>query len=281
MAAGSGAAETQHRTEAREKQHLVELVAKLRARWAGENLIIGHLAVGVHGDINEQAVRQRKFEVLPFRRPGLRIVRKRNELGGAHEIESDVILDGANGGAGHDHLEDEDKHKYGGEESAGGRNAQRAENVVEKNLGAILYAAYAAGPIARMLRLSSGDFDADGKINRRNIPGDAGKQHCQPAETFEFLTANIAAFEMLPDLGTLCNARSAGDCIIEITRQIRSYCIALHWTPLPVELARGDIDSGDRIAVNSSEASETRRAAEKASPNGEGWASETLPCEDD
>jgi len=57
-----------------------------------------------------------------------------------------------------------------------------------------------------------------------------------------------------------------------------------------VELARGDFDSGDREAVsvsdacksvNRSEESVTRRAAENASPKGDGRASETLPCEED
>jgi hypothetical protein len=74
--------------------------------------------------------------------------------------------------------------------------------------------------------------------------------------------------------------------------------MALHRKPSPVELARGDIDSGDREAVrdsddreavndsgdrkavNPSEENVTRRAAEKASPKGDGWASETFPCEE-
>jgi hypothetical protein len=74
--------------------------------------------------------------------------------------------------------------------------------------------------------------------------------------------------------------------------------MALHRKPSPAELARGDIDSGDREAVsdsddreavndsgdreavNPSEENVTRLAAEKASPKGDGWASETLPCEE-
>src|SRR2546429_5740126 len=38
---------------------------------------------------------------------------------------------------------------------------------------------------------------------------------------------------------SLFHTRSSGYSIIEITRQFGSYRVALHWTPLPAELARG------------------------------------------
>jgi len=133
-----------------------------------------------------------------------------------------------------------------------------------------------------MLRLSGSDLNANGEIGRRNVHGHTRKHDRQLAEAFQLLAANVATFEVLPNLGALCDTRSASDSIIEITSQFRSYRIALHGSPSPAELARGDFISdciavealGDRKAVN-------RRAAENASPKGDGCASETLPCEDD
>src|SRR6266851_1270976 len=271
VAAGSGTAEAQHGAEAGEEQHLVKLAPEFQAVWAGENLIIGHVALGVDGDVQQQAVRQRKFEVVLLRGPSLRIVRKRNQLCGAHQIESHVILDGADGSARHDHLEHQHENEDGGEESASGWNGQRSEDVVEQNFGAILHAARAAGPILRMLRLRGSHLDAHGETGRRNVAGHTREHNGQLAETFQLLAANAATFQVLPNLYALCNARSAGYSIIEITRQFGSYRVALHWTPLPVELTRGDVLSEETV---------TRRAAEYASPKGEGRASETLPCED-
>src|SRR5205823_13106190 len=82
-----------------------------------------------------------------------------------------------------------------------------------------------------------------------------------------------------PNLDALGDARSASNGIIEITSQFRSYRSALHGSPSPGELARGDFIS-DCEAVNPSEENVNRRAAENASPKGDGRASETLPCED-
>src|ERR1700687_1544177 len=99
---------------------------------------------------------------------------------------------------------------------------------------------------------------------RENITGRLRERSQLPA-------ANAATFQVLPNLDALFNARSAGYSIIEITREFGSYRVALHWTPLPVYLARGDIPSEEIV---------TRRAAENASPKGDGRASDTLPCED-
>src|SRR5260370_12711605 len=92
-----------------------------------------------------------------------------------------------------------------------------------------------------MMRLSGSDLDAHGEISRGNVVGDTGKHDGQLAEAFQFLAANAATFQVLANLNALCNARSAGYSIIEITRQFGSYRVALHWTPLPAELARGDV----------------------------------------
>src|SRR6266850_5450933 len=271
VAAGRGTAEAQHGAEAGEKQHLVKLAPEFQAVWAGENLVIGHVALCVDGNVQKKTVRQGKFEVVLLRCPGLRIVRKRDQFGGAHQIECYVVLDGAHGDARHDHLEHQHENEDGREESACGWKGQRAENIVEENFGAILHAAHSARPVLRMLRLSGSNLDAHGEIGRRNIFGDTRKHHGQLAEALQFLAANAATFQVLPNLDTLFNARSARYRIIEITGQFGSYCVALHWTPLPAELARGDTPSEETV---------TRRAAENASPKGDGRASETLPCED-
>jgi len=130
-----------------------------------------------------------------------------------------------------------------------------------------------------MLRLSGSNLDAHGEIGRRNVFGDTRKQNGQLSEALQLLAANAARFQVLANLDALFNARSAGYSIIEIASQFSSYRVALHWTPLPVELARGDIISGDRKAVDvsgdrravsPSEETVTRRAAENASPKGDG-----------
>ncbi len=204
---------------------------------------------------------QREFQVLLLRRPGLRIVRKRNQLGWAHQIESHVVLDGAQGGARHDHLEHQNENEDGGEESAGSRDGQRAENVVKQNFSAILHAAHTARPVLRTLRLSGSNLDAHGQIGRRNVFGHAREHNGQLAEAFQFLATNAATFQVLSNLHALFNARSTRYGIIEITNQFGSHCVALHWTPLPVELARGDVHWEETVI---------RRAAEKASPKGDG-----------
>ncbi len=78
VAAGGGPAEAEHRTEAGEEQHLIELVPKIRASGTRQNLIADHLAVGIDGYIEKQAMRQREFRVVLF--PGLREVGEREEL---------------------------------------------------------------------------------------------------------------------------------------------------------------------------------------------------------
>src|SRR5260370_41196586 len=101
-----------------------------------------------------------------------------------------------------------------------------------------------------MLRLSGSNLDADSEISRRNIPGHARKHDRKLAEFFQFLAANVARFQVLTDLDALFNTRAADHCVIEIGRQFGSYCVALHWTPLLVELARGNCISGYRIGCS-------------------------------
>src|SRR5713226_2633822 len=270
MAPGSGTPEAEHRAETREEQHLIELAPELRAARAGDNLVVGHVALGVHRDVKQQAMRQRKFEVVLFRSPGLRIVGERNELGRAHQIDGHIVLHGARGDSRHDHLEDQHENENGGKETAGGRNGEGAENIVEQNFRAILYAAHAAWPILQLLRLSGGDLDANGKIRWRNILRHARQQHRQLAEFLELRAAAVATFQMFANRDAFFDASRARQSIIEISRQIFSYRCALHGRPSPAELARGDLLCGEAM---------TRRAAENASPNGDGCGSATEPCE--
>ena len=76
VAAGSGASKAEHGAEAGEEQHLIKLVAQIDAVRAGEDLIVDHLALGVHGYVEEQAMRKRKLGVVLFGGPSLRVVRK-------------------------------------------------------------------------------------------------------------------------------------------------------------------------------------------------------------
>src|SRR5713226_6311260 len=107
VAAAGGPAETHHGTEAGKDEHLVELVTKIGAARARENLIVNHLALGVDGDVNEKTMRQRKFDFVLFGRPRLRIVGQRDELRGPQEIELNVVGDGANGDSGHGQLQND------------------------------------------------------------------------------------------------------------------------------------------------------------------------------
>src|SRR5258708_19360637 len=162
-------------------------------------------------------------------------------MSGAHEIESHVVLHGAHGDARHDHLEHQNEDQNRGEKSPGGRKSQRTENVIEQDFGAILDAADAAVPILRMLRLSCSNPNAHGQISGRNALRYARKHNAELAEFFQFAAANVARFEVLPDQDALLDARSTGHGIIEITREFGAYGVALHWTPSPVELTRGEI----------------------------------------
>src|SRR5262245_60492279 len=74
------AAEAHHWAKAREEQHLIELVAQVETLRPGQDLVSDHLAVLIDGDVQEQAVWQRQLEVMLLRRPGLRVVRKGDEL---------------------------------------------------------------------------------------------------------------------------------------------------------------------------------------------------------
>src|ERR1700686_4256255 len=105
VAAGGGPAEAQHRTEAGEKQHLIELMTQIDTRWSGQNLVAHHLAVLMDSDIQQEAMRQRELQIMLLGSPGLRIVRERKQLSGTQNVEGDIVGDGPHGNAGRDQLQ--------------------------------------------------------------------------------------------------------------------------------------------------------------------------------
>ena len=119
-----------------------------------------------------------------------------------------------------DQLQNEHENENRGEESASGRDAQRAKNVVEQNFGAILDAAHTARPILRLLRLSGSHLDAHGKIGGRNVFGDTRQHDGELAEAFQFFAANVAGLEMLADLHALSDGRAADDSVVQITTKL-------------------------------------------------------------
>src|SRR6266403_238106 len=173
VAAGDGAAEALHGTEAREQEHLIELMAQIHAVRAGNDLVADHLAVLVYGDINEQAVGKSKLNIVLLRRPGRWILGKADEFRGAQDIQRHVIGNGAHGDPGSDKLQDQNENENGGEKSAGSRNGERPKNIVEQEFRAIANFAHAAVKILRGNGLRGGYANTHGQIRGRQIPGHA------------------------------------------------------------------------------------------------------------
>src|ERR1700675_481766 len=94
-----------------------------------KNLVADHLAMLIDGDIDEQAVRERKLNVVLLGRPGGRVIEKGDQPREAEDIERHVVGDGAHGDSGNNELQDDGKNENGGEKSAGGRKRQRTENI--------------------------------------------------------------------------------------------------------------------------------------------------------
>src|SRR5260370_2595246 len=229
MASRGGPAETQHRAEAREKKHLVQLVAKIDARRPGENLVVHHPAVGVNSDIHEQAVRQGEFQIVLLRGPRLRILRERDEFGRTQNIQRHIVGVGLHDDARHDQLQNEHENENRGEKSAGSGNRERTEYVIEKDLGAVTHAAPTAGEILSGFDLGGSDANADGKVRRRSKFWRVRQQNGQPAIAFQLSAAMGANFQMFANLDALFGARRLGDGLVEISRQPGTYSLALHW----------------------------------------------------
>src|SRR6266403_4950855 len=171
VAAGDGAAEALHRTESREKEHLIELMAQVHAVRAGNNLVADHLAVLIHGHINEQAVGKSKLNVVLLGRPGRWVLGKADQFRGTKDVERHIIGNGAHGDSRSDKLQDQNKNENGGEKSAGSRNGERPKNIVEQKFRAIANFAHAAGKILRGNSLRGGYTDAHGQVCGRQISG--------------------------------------------------------------------------------------------------------------
>jgi len=77
-------------------------MAQVHAVRAGNNLVADHLAVLVHGDIDEQAVGKSKLNVVLLGRPGRWILGKADEFRGAEDIQRYIIGNGAHGDPGSD-----------------------------------------------------------------------------------------------------------------------------------------------------------------------------------
>jgi len=71
LAAGSWTAEAQHGAEAGEEQHLVELAPEFQTVRAGENLIVGHVALGIDGDVQQAGRAARKVRLRSVPAPRL------------------------------------------------------------------------------------------------------------------------------------------------------------------------------------------------------------------
>src|SRR5580692_6122760 len=211
VAARGGPAKTHHRAETREKQHLVKLVPQVSAVGTGENLVAGHLPVRVNRNVDEKPVRKRKLNFMLFGRPGLRVVRQSNQLGGAQNIERHVIRDGAHRNSRNHQLQNERKNRDRRKNSASRGNGKRPQNVVEQNLGAVTQFAETASPILGLLRLRRGYFNTHSQIGWRNISRHAREQHGKLAKGFEFGAAKRAAVQVLTNLDALRRGSRASD----------------------------------------------------------------------
>src|SRR5436190_5365756 len=148
VATSGGTAEAEHRAETRKEQHLIQLPAKVRARGAGQNLIIRHVAFRIDSDVHQKAMRQGKFDVVLLGRPGLRVIRERKDFRWPHQIDRHIVFHCSDGDARKNHLNHQSEHENCGKEAAGGRNGQRAKHVLENDFRMVLKLTEAARPIA-------------------------------------------------------------------------------------------------------------------------------------
>src|SRR5258708_36224146 len=105
----------------------MELMAQVDTVRAGNSLVADHLVVLIHGDIDEQAVRKGKLDVMLLRRPGRWVLGKADQFRGAEDIQRHVIGNGAHGDSGSDKLQDQNKNENGGEKSAGSGEGARTK----------------------------------------------------------------------------------------------------------------------------------------------------------
>src|SRR5208283_3329172 len=110
---------------------------------AVDDVVGGHLALGVDDDVDEEIVLELHVGMLHLR--GDRHIGERDELGGTQQRGGNVVGIGLHGDA--------------GEESAGGRNGERAKDVVDQDFAAILDVLPTTAPILGGLGLRGGHFN--------------------------------------------------------------------------------------------------------------------------
>ena len=194
----------------------------------GQNLIIQHLAVLIHRDVQKQSVRKRELGFMLLRRPVAGIVGKRNQLGRLHQIQRNVVRNGLHGNSGNHHVQHKNENQNRGEKAAGSRRHHRTENVVEQNFGAIAHACPTQFPALRCLLLRCGNFNANGQIGRRHNARRAGQQKRKLAIALQLFAASFARIEMPTHLDALKIARGRNEPVVQITCQIGTNRGALH-----------------------------------------------------
>src|SRR5205823_6729863 len=145
VAAGNFAAETGHRVETREEQHLIQFVLHFGRIGTGKDLVANHFAVCAYGNIEHEAVRKCELGIVIFRSPISGRVGKSEQLGRLHDVERDIVGNGLNGDARRHQLKNEDENQHGGNETASGGQCDGTKNIVEENFHAIAETLPAAG----------------------------------------------------------------------------------------------------------------------------------------
>src|SRR6516165_12021544 len=64
VTAGSRSAEAEHRAEAGENEHLVELMTQVRSVGTGDDVVIHHLPLGVNGNVDQELISQVQVRML-------------------------------------------------------------------------------------------------------------------------------------------------------------------------------------------------------------------------
>jgi len=248
VSAGGGPAEAQHWAEAREQKRAIQLAVRLLVVRAIDYFISNHLSARIHNHVHQEVVLEDRVGMLHFGHDVCREIGKRNQLGGTQQRCGNVVGIGLHGDTRKDHVQYEYENDDRGEESAGGRNGQRTENIVEQDFGAILDALPATRPALCFLGLRGGNLDAYGKIRRRQTARRTGQQHGKLAIALQFFTAIGAIVQMLAQSGALFRARRGGQRVIQISGELILDLLAGHDFSPRVQLRRVFSSSAENAA---------------------------------
>src|SRR5271170_4006269 len=122
MAASGWPAEAEHRTEAREDQNLIEVMAGFRRSVAVDDVVRGHLPVRIHRHVHQKVVLKFQIRMLHLRHGRHRIIGKRDEFGGLQQAGGNIIRIGLDGNARRDQVKNENKNDQSREKAASGRD---------------------------------------------------------------------------------------------------------------------------------------------------------------